>query len=284
MSALLSQIAHSRRRIYHSIRMGDYPLFCNGIPKAGTHLLLNILRKLPKFQDYDRRTHFLYLNQGKVPPASVNTISQVRKRMRNCYSGEIMKVHLAYEASLANVLREMEAKHVVMFRDPRAIILSMADWWDRVERPDLWAWRYYHFLPTREERIKFLIEGWPKYPKGDYPADVVFPNLGQRMAQYLPWVEDYQSMVIRYEDLVNEESTEDQLRKLVAYLQRFSGHAQQQKMIDCLAKGMMPDQSKTYVHGKPLRWQRELTAEAIALCQKVAGKEIEAMGYTLYHD
>ena len=264
--------------------MGSYPLFANGIPKAGTHLLLNVLKQLPKFEDLERKSHYLYLNQGKVPPATPNTLSDTRKRLRECLPGEIMKVHLAYEPSLANVLCEMEAKHLVMIRDPRAIVLSMADWWDAIDRPDLWAWRYYRSLPTREEQINFLITGWPKFPKGDFPSGVNFPNLGERMGQFSGWLSDHQTMVIRFEDIVDPEKQEAQLRKIVAYLQPFKGHQQQQALVDRLRQGLDTSKSKTFQHGLPDRWKRGLSAQNIALAQKHAGPQIETFGYCLYHD
>ena len=261
--------------------MGDFPLFCNGIPKAGSHLLLNILRQLPKFEDLDRRTHWMDLNRTKVPPAEVNTLSEVKRRMRDCFPGEIMKVHLAYEDCLANVLRELEAKHIVIFRDPRGIVLSMADYWDRVDRPDLWPWRYYHSLPDRESKLRFLIEGWPQEVQGNFPSDVPFPDIGSRVRQFVPWLEDYQTMVVRYEDLVDPNKTRAQLKKMVAYLHNSMAKPKQEELVKKLALGMDPSLSQTYLHGKPDRWRKELSPDLISLCDKYAGSEMVLMGYPL---
>lgn len=275
------QIIHLGRRLYHTWRMGEYPLFCNGIPKAGSHLLLNILRQLPKFEDLDRKAHYLYLNQGKVPPAVSNTVKDTCSRIKGCFPGEIMKVHLAYHDRIANVFREMEAKHLLIIRDPRAIVLSMADWWERIERPDLWAWRYFQSLSSREEKIQFLIKGWPENPKKSYPKDVPFPDLGQRMQQFVPWLNDYQSMVVRFEDLVNRKTTEAQIRKMVGYLIKSNEPKKQNKVVDKMMAGTDPKLSKTFQTGDPDRWMKELSQEALDLAQKYAGKQIEAMGYSI---
>lgn len=167
-------------------------LLANSFPKSGTHLLHQVLTGIPGVSDARR----LVATRPPVRYAPRDVVPALRRLFRR-HPSEVLRGHVEYEAAIAELLRQSQAFHVFIIRDPRDVVISEAHYlanmapWHRLHRR-------FRDLSSDMDRIKLAIRGL----EGDDQAR--YPDIGQRMRWYGGWLADTATVVTRFETLRNQ--------------------------------------------------------------------------------
>ena len=271
------------RNTVHALAYSKQPrVLCNSFQKSGTHLLLNIVRALPNQHYYKGRVYWHYMGRSTVELEDTPQKAQVLKKLDQCRRGEIFRGHLGYDQALEHKLNQRGFKHLLIYRDPRDVVVSLLHWWKKYhEQVDIWPYRYFHALSTDKERLSFLIEGWPASPKLlGFPKQVEFPHIGKRFDEYLPWLNNNTNVLpVRYEDLVSQQNMEPTLQRILTYLYPDLSASQHAACIAKMQKGMAPAQSSTFRKGTIGEWQHYLNEQQHEMVWQLAGHVMQRLGY-----
>jgi hypothetical protein len=267
-------------RLWHGMRAraDDYheapPVLANSFPKSGTHLLFQIVDGLPNSANYGA---FL---------ASMTSSFRFRERspenasrfIRSFVPGEIVRGHLFFHPQNAADLRDKNAVHYFVYRDPRAVVVSEAHYLRDMNRWHRLA-PYFSKLASMDDAIMLSIRGF------DPPvAGLDYPSIAERFARYAGWLNRDDCLAIRFEDMASE-SRPAVIRRMAEF---YASHCNNPIDIDtCIAAmtaSIAPQKSHTFRSGKKSGWQEEFTAEHRRVFDEVAGGLLIQLGYEQDHD
>jgi hypothetical protein len=249
------------------------PTLVNSFPKAGTHLLMQLVEGLP-----ERRNYGAFL-------ASMTSSFQFRERSRGSVSnfirsvvpGEIVRGHLFFDEASARELSERSVVHYFIYRDPRDIVVSEAHYLREMNRWHRLA-PYFRKLNSIEDAISLSINGLnPAVPGIEYP------NVADRFARYGGWLGREDCFTIRFEDLRSEKQASIIEQMASLYGRRVNGSIDVEACAQTMASHLDPQKSHTFRSGKKAGWQREFTAEHRRQMDEVAGELLIQMGYEPDH-
>jgi hypothetical protein len=130
---------------------------------------------------------------------------------------------------------------------------------------------YYRSLPDFGARLSVSILGRPD-------ADVEFPNIAERFAPYLGWLEHDEVLAIHFEDLIHDRAAT--LTRIMDHLLvRAPLRASRQLILDSLEASINPTKSPTFRSGKTGEWKKYFTEEHKELFKKVGGELLVKLGY-----
>ena len=279
---LLNRHAAIKRRIVvpmyrqaaRTIRFYPPPRVCAiSLPKSGTHLLSSVLSRLPKMMFSGVHMDLNeYIPPGGLESAAVD-VRDLRNRLGSVRHGQFMTCHFPAVPELADALRELEFATLLIVRDPRDVMVSLAHY--------LASDRSHHFhrrlapVPF-PDRLSALITG--------FPADASspgLPSIGDRLALYRPWLARPGVCVVRFEELVGpdgEGSRADQIAitKRVADCVRRPLTDEQARRI---ADRIWSPRSSTFRDGRSGGWRDVFTEDHRRTFDHQAGAVMEAFGY-----
>ena len=270
------------RRLDHTLRLTDHPpILCNSFQKSGTHLLAGLISQLPDVRYYRRKAYWHFLNRSAVGGGVHNKISDVTQRLDRCLPGEMYRGHIAAHPQIAATLKAHQFKHIFIFRDLRDVLVSLMFWWlKRPEAFDNWPYRHYVTLTDNEERLKFLITGFAEdIMLGGKPAQTIFPDIGARFREFMPWLNEPNCLPVRFEDLIDPDRKNDVYEDLARYLVPQADGSEVANIVTRMEKGSDPGKSKTFRKGRSGEWQKHFTAEHKALFKQYAGDILIQLGY-----
>jgi len=181
------------------------PVFVNSLPKAGTNLLLKLMRLLPSIHHVR-----LYLNREEVglyrprageprlrigvdTPADVS-LRRVARRVRRLPPGTWFSGHVPYSPSFLTLLTDSGIKMLLIIRDPRDVVLSNAKY--LASPPHRFSTSFRKL--SREEQVLASIQGLPA--AGRRPALL---DIRERVTSVMPWLHAKPLVyVTRFERLV----------------------------------------------------------------------------------
>jgi hypothetical protein len=232
-------------------------VLCNSIQKSGTHLIVGLVTHVKPFRAYGRRYYLHYQNRCHVDPALRSTPKAAADGLRDCLPGEVFRGHIAHAPAVADALAERLFKHILVYRDPRDIAVSLLHWWERHDEADVWPFRRFGAGRTTDEKLQFLIEGWTSSAiPFDGPADVDYPDIGTRYAEFLPWLRDEGCLAIKFESLIGAETRSATYERIAAYLQPRATQAVRARTIAAMAEGAAPSKSRTFRKGGTGDWRK----------------------------
>lgn len=193
----------------------------NGVPKAGMHLLYSIVNYLNKWQDigvYLKRNLWeTELSREDFEQHACAAEVSVKK-LRN---GQMVLAQLGWSQQLENVIgRKTHAsrvKHLMIFRDPRDLVVSWLNWATHSEKyprsPSTKANRRFMLenFSNDDERLTYVIE----QTKGDYFG----------LLEYAPWLSSPNCVAVKFEDLypdivsLRDNTLGQVLREILGYLE-----------------------------------------------------------------
>ncbi len=271
------------RKIYHRLVLsGVPPVLCNSFQKSGTHLLVGAVGSLPQFHHYGRKAYWHYLTRARVDCNKISEDSKVIARLSQCLNGEIFRGHIAANKELIGFFARHPIKHIFIYRDLRDVIISMYFGWERNQGVvDSWPFRYFKSLKSEEQKISFLIEGWPDcHSSCDFPFEIDYPNIGERFSENLPWLSNEDCLAIKFEDLAPIDKRPKLLETVARYLlgERLTSK-ECMRMVLAMEQGCNPASSKTFRKGVSGEWQRYFTKEQKRTFKDVAGQYLIDLGY-----
>ena len=243
-------------------------------------LLVAVVSSLPQFCAYGRKAYWHYLNRARVEPTKIPTISQVRETLSKCLPGEIFRGHIAADPELIQFFISHHFKHLFIFRDLRDVVISHFFGMKKSKAIDTWPSRHFYALKSDEERLEFLIKGWPKDVQLEgFPREVDYPNIAERFRENLLWLSDPNSLTIRFEDLVRPETRGHFHANIARYLMPKAGEGEIGVAVRQMDKGHSPAQSHTFRKGIPGDWRNHFSKKHVNLFKEVAGQLLIDLGY-----
>jgi hypothetical protein len=168
--------------------------------KAGTHMLTDAIAEAIPLK-YNERGIYNHAFSRTWPEAKSekNTSAQdvIRFLTDEAWPGEIIRGHVEYDEGIAQRLCKGDVLHVLVIRKPLDTLLSLANWWERHNEIPTVAFTTYQSISDAENKLQFLLTG-------GYQGKQIWPDLVTRLAYYKNWLDDENTLVLRYEDLLKE--------------------------------------------------------------------------------
>jgi sulfotransferase 6B1 len=243
------------------------PIVANSIPKSGTHLLTQVLAPLA--------SHEYGTFWTSVPSRPYRELprSAMIRALRRTVPGELASAHLFHDPGFHAELERRNAVQVFLFRDPRDVVVSEADYLTRV---NTWHGLHRHFkgLATDAERISLAILGDPA---------AGYPDVGQRFRRYLGWLRQDGVLSVRFEDLVGDDRPTT-VREIVRFHARHAtATTDEDELVAAALAAVDPTRSFTFRRGRAGGWRDVLTEQHVEQVKRVAGDLLVELGYESDH-
>ena len=243
-------------------------------PKSGTHLLDQILLGFNRVAPFSRRLHSFYAeyegeNGRKHAP------EQALVWLDSLQAGDVASAHLF---AREEVVKRVCTPHFVsyfIFRDPRDVVVSHVFYVTDMEKRHVHH-DYYQSLPDFKARLKVSILGRPD-------ANIEFPDISDRFAPYLGWLDQPAVMKIHFEDLINDRTAA--LNRIIDhFLTCVPLQARRQLILESLESSINPSRSPTFRSGKTGEWAKYFTEEHKRIFKEVAGDLLVKLEYEKDND
>ncbi|HLO15654.1 MAG TPA: sulfotransferase domain-containing protein [Anaerolineales bacterium] len=243
-------------------------------PKSGTHLLDQILLGFNRVAPFSRRLHSFYAEyegesgRKRSPEQALAWLDSLRPR-------DIVSAHLfAREEARKRVCTPAFISYFI-FRDPRDVVVSHVFYVTDMEARHVHH-DYYQSLPDFNARLNVSILGKPE-------AGIEFPNIADRFAPYLGWLEQPAVMKIHFEDLIHDRA--GTLNCIMDhFLARVPLQAPHQSILEALESSINPGRSPTFRSGKTGEWKKYFTEEHKRIFKNVAGDLLVRLDYEKNND
>ena len=270
LRSILYQTEKGIQRIRFGAQSADLPILLGiSFPKSGTHLLDQILLGFANVAPYAKRIHSFYAEyEGesgvkRAPDHALQWLDSLRPR-------DVASAHLfARPDAVARVTSSSFIPYFI-FRDPRDVVVSHVFYVTEMESRHVHH-AYYQSLPDFDARLKVSILGRPD-------ADIEFPNITDRFAPYLGWLDQPEVLAIHFEDLI--QSRVQTLNRIMDhFLARVPLRASRQLILDSLESAINPTKSPTFRSGKTGEWKKHFTDEHRKIFKVVAGDLLIRLEY-----
>lgn len=242
-------------------------VFSTVMPKAGSHLLVQVLCALPQlgpFLDASFPSVNRTLDNRKLPPEAILA------RLRRLRPGEVARGFIPSREPFLSILTRPQWATIFVYRDPRDLIVSHVFYVTDM-REDHAMHRYYtEDLQTMDERIRATILGVPSLYWG---------SITDRYASYVGWLEQPGVLSLRFEDFILDRSAT--LGRILDYLggYGFTPRVSRQQAIETLAQAIQPARSPTFRKGQPGNWRQHFSDANKELMKDTAGDLLVNLGY-----
>lgn len=276
LRSILYQTEKGMQRIRFASQTQDLPILLGiSFPKSGTHLLDQILLGFANVAPYAKRVHSFYAEyEGesgvkRAPEQALRWLDSLRPR-------DVASAHLfARPDAVARVCQsstEDPPKFIpyFIFRDPRDVVVSHVFYVTEMELRHVHH-AYYQSLPDFDARLKASILGRPD-------ADIEFPNIADRFAPYLDWLNHPEVLTIHFEDLINDR-VQTLIRIMDHFLARVPLQSSRQMILDSLESSINPTRSPTFRSGRTGEWKKYFNNEHKKMFKDVAGDLLVKFGF-----
>ena len=248
----------------------DWPILLGiSFPKSGTHLLDQILLGFSKVAPFSKRLHSFYA-EYEGESGVKHTAEQALAWLDSLRPRDVASAHLfARPDAIKRVCSPKFAPYFI-FRDPRDVVVSHVFYVTDMEARHVHH-DYYQSLPDFNARLNVSI-------LGRTDTDVEFPNIADRFAPYLDWLNHDEVLSIHFEDLIQDRTAT--LNEIIDhFLSRIPLPASRQLILSSLETSINPRQSPTFRSGKTGEWKKHFTDEHKKIFKDVAGDLLMKLGY-----
>jgi len=281
LRSILYQTEKGIQRVRFWGQSADLPILLGiSFPKSGTHLLDQILPGFSRVAPYAKRLHSFYAEyEGgsgvKHPPEeALHWLDSLRPR-------DVASAHLfARPEAVARVISPRFIPYFI-FRDPRDVVVSHVFYVTGMESQHVHH-AHYQSLPDFDARLTVSILGRPD-------AGVEFPDIAERFAPYVGWLEQPEVLAIHFEDLIQERARTlnrivDHFLARVQHLISSPQGTGRQRIVETLESAINPARSPTFRSGKTGEWKKHFTDEHRKIFKEVAGDLLIRLGYEANND
>jgi hypothetical protein len=238
-------------------------------PKSGTHLLDQILLGFSKVGPFSTRLHSFYAEYEGESGRS-RSVDQALSWLDALGPRDVASAHLFSRPEVVRLVAAPAFLPYFIFRDPRDVVVSHVFYVTEMESRHVHH-AFYASLPDFDARLRISILGRPD-------LDIAFPNIADRFAPYLGWMDRPEVMKLQFEDLVNNRvSALDSI--LRHFLARVPLEVPRATLLAALEHSINPRRSPTFRSGKTGEWKRYFTPEHKQLFRSVAGDLLQRLGY-----
>lgn len=270
LRSIVYQVEKQIQRLRFASQPHGLPVLLGiSFPKSGTHLLDQILLGFSNIAPYSKRLHSFYAEyEGesgikRAPEYALAWLDSLGPR-------DVASAHLfARPEAVARVCSSKFVPYFI-FRDPRDVVVSHVFYVTGIEEHHVHH-EYYLSLPDFDSRLNTSILGRPD-------ANIEFPNIAERFAPYLDWLNHPEVLRIHFEDLIHDRAAA-LTRILDHLLSRVPLRASRQLILDSLESSINPSRSPTFRSGKTGEWKKYFTDEHKRIFKNVAGDLLIRLGY-----
>jgi len=258
-------------RLGARLRPGPPPrVLANSLPKAGTHLLTQLLAALP-----DMRFSGEHLTLADARTRHREDWPALRRRLARVRTGQYASAHLPAAPEIVEMAGDLGYRAVFIVRDPRDVVVS--DMFYILGFPEHPLHDALHRVPTPELRLEAMITGMP----GTRAGLPLMEPLADRLDAYLGWLTAPDAVVVHFEDLVGPKGGGDEAAQLAA-IDRVARHVD--RPLDDAGLRRLADQvwsprSSTFRKGAIGDWQTHFTDRHRDLVEHAAGAQLARLGY-----
>ena len=267
---LIYQTEKLGQRLHFASQPANLPVLLGiSFPKSGTHLLDQILLGFSNVAPFAKRVHSFYAEyegesgRKRSPEQAFAWLDSLRP----C---DVASAHLFARPEAVSRVWPPKFVPYFIFRDPRDVVVSHVFYVTDMEARHVHH-EYYQSLPDFDARLKVSILGRPE-------ADIEFPNIAERFAPYLDWLNHPEVLTIHFEDLINDR-VQTLNRIIDHFLARVPLHASRQLILDSLESAINPTKSPTFRSGKTGEWKKHFTQEHKKIFKDVAGNLLIELGF-----
>ncbi|HUF38325.1 MAG TPA: sulfotransferase domain-containing protein [Anaerolineales bacterium] len=272
LKLLRHRLRRATARLRHGPALDGAPvLFANAFPKSGTHLLVQILKAVPRLGpavDSGLPAIAMYEGENGAP----RPIAAVLRDLARMRPGDVAFGHLHALPEITAALDRSNAAVFFLYRDLRDAAVSHAHYVTEIETDHVHH-AHYRSLPDFDARLRTSILGRPE-------LGGLFPDIGARFAPYLGWFDAPGVLPLRFEELIKDRKSK--IENLLDHLEIFdfrSSILDRPKAIDLLMASVDPARSPTFRTGKTGGWRARFSEEHKALFKEVAGELLIELGY-----
>lgn len=244
-------------------------VFGNAIPKAGSHLLIQVLLGLTKVGPF--------VDPG-FPPVNRfegNTRLEIPDRIKELNRmrpGDVRYGYAACREPFLSAITGPGRASVFIYRDPRDVVVSHIFYAKDIYLDHGMHDYYKNVLTTMEERLNVEIEGCTL-------PGLELPSIWERYAENFGWFEREDVLCLKFEDLIlNKEKA---VGELVDYIEGFGVEfsVPRSEAIEIIIQSNNPKKSGTFRKGQPGNWKTHFTEENKRRFKAVAGDLLSRLGY-----
>lgn len=281
-------------------------VFVNSMPKSGTFLLmkavellgyrnftkdLSIFKKglckfglwLPASFSYENinkniryrvsklRSYHEYVLIGVTTQLKVSS-SLCKSWLETVPEGFFIAGHTPYTEDFEQILQKLGFKHLVIVRDPRDVLISMAHYIAKPSHPLSKTLEKLSF----NDRIQFLM-------KGGAAGNRSILNFRDAFLSVLKWKEREDCILIRFEDLIGEKGGGSKILALMALkkIQRYLGLYLDDGQLEKIYNNIFDISSPTFRKGKIASWKDEFPSELLQVFNEEMKAIISELGYEI---
>ena len=277
LKSSLRSLLYQTEKTYQRIRFSslpasreDWPVLLGiSFPKSGTHLLDQILLGFSKVAPFSRRLHSFYA-EYEGESGRKRSPAQALVWLDSLRSGDVASAHLFAREEVVRRVNSSAFIPYFLFRDPRHVVVSHVFYVTDMEARHVHH-AYYQSLPDFNARLSVSILGRPD-------VEIEFPNIADRFAPYLGWLDQPAVMKIHFEDLIDDRA--GTLNRISDhFLARVSLQAPRELILESLESSINPSRSPTFRSGKTGEWKKHFTEEHKKVFKEAAGDLLVRLGY-----
>jgi hypothetical protein len=282
LKSSLRLLLYQAEKTYQRVRFASLPespagwpiLLGISFPKSGTHLLDQILLGFNRVAPFSRRLHSFYA-EYEGESGRKRSPEHVLRWLNSLRSGDIASAHLFARAEAVERVCSPKFVPYFIFRDPRDVVVSHVFYVTDMEARHVHH-DYYQSLPNFNARLNVSILGRPD-------TKIEFPNIADRFAPYLEWLDRDEVLSLHFEDLINDRAS-TLTRIMDHFLARVPLQASRQLILDSLESYINPKRSPTFRSGKTGEWKKYFTEEHKRIFKDTAGELLVRLGYKNDHN
>lgn len=232
----------------------------NSIPKAGTNMLERTLDRFRLLRNTGMRT---LRGWSKVDRSTLSLLRGIKK-------GQFRSAHLPAHEVVLSIVNQEDLKVLFMVRDPRDIAVSYIRYVTSIDLTHK-AHAYFNSLPDDDARLMAAILG----------IDGIVSPLAEVLARFEGWLDDRNTLVIRFEDLVGERGggSREAQRSCV---KKIAGHLDiglKEKELEHICNNIYSSKTLTFRKGEKGGWKKAFKQDHITMLKENAGNLLARYGY-----
>jgi hypothetical protein len=285
LKSSLRSLFYQTEKTYQRLRFsalpapqGDWPILLGiSFPKSGTHLLDQILLGFSKVAPFSRRLQSFYA-EYEGESGRKHSPEQALAWLNSLHPRDVASAHLFARPEVLKRVCSPAFVPYFIFRDPRDVVVSHVFYVTDMEARHVHH-DYYQSLPDFDARLKVSILGRPDMNASPEPdRRVEFPNIADRFAPYLGWLDQPAVMTIHFEDLIHDRT--GTLNRIIDhFLPRAPLPVLRQSILEALESSINPKRSPTFRSGKTGEWKKYFTDEHKKIFKDAAGDLLVQLGY-----
>lgn len=248
------------------------PVVANSMPKSGTHLLAGLLTALPRMRFNGRYAAYDYNFIAPHANSSEDRLGNLERQLKKLRRGHFMGAHVVHERRVEDLVRDSGATMVTILRDPRAVVVSGANYVIDAEHMPGRELALSLFT-THEQLMTAMVRG-----HGEPGDELWFPDIGRRFAAYAAWLDSAVGVTVTFEDLVGARGGGSDERQLAMVSGLLEHLGYRDIAPDELARQLFSEQAATFRKGTIDSWRDELPPELATEVEELCAPVMHRLG------